>query len=155
MRLRKGSIVFLVVGLSISFPAPGATQTAGLTFDRYVMEPSDDAVEIVPSGLVTRVSQTIEMICLEGANQLVAIRFSSVPIPRGASILRPIYSTEGTQRTCYKTLGPGLHLVYSTGSGQAIPRVSKYEIYYGTLHNHPAHQYMWRSLIHPTKRVYL
>jgi hypothetical protein len=242
VKSRKGSIVLLVAGLLISFPALGPTQTAGLTLDRYVSEPSDDAVEIVPSGLVTTVSQTIEMNYLGGANQLVAIRFSSVPIPKGASILRAyiqlhaagectgpasflvrgqaadnaltftaskhdisgrpnttasitwspadwqyrtltdmagntdqmtpelrtivqeivsrsgwqqgnaivitlqgsgtgsrkIYSTEGTQRTCYKTLGPKLHIVYSTGSGQAIPRVSKYEIYYGTLHNHTA-----------------
>ena len=242
MKLRECSIFLLVVGLVISLPALGPAQTASLTFDRYVNEPSDDAVETLPSGLVATVSQTIEMNYLDGANQVVGIRFSNVPIPKGVKILmahvqlhaagecagrasflisgqaadnaltftsskhdisgrpkttasvrwdpadwqygeltamagntdqmtpelrtivqeivnrsgwqqgsaivitlqgsstgsRKMYTTEGTQRTCYKTLGPKLHITYSTGSGQVIPRVSKFEVYYGTLHNHTA-----------------
>jgi hypothetical protein len=239
---RQCSIVLLVIGVVIALAALGAAQIPGLTFDRYVNEPSDDAVENLPSGLVSPVAQVIEMNYLDCVSQLVGIRFSNVPIPKGATILRAyiqfhatgesagpanfiirgqaadnaltfttarhdiserakttasvnwspanwhyreltamagntdqmtpelntifqeiinrsgwqqgnaiaitlqgsgsgsrkIYTTEGTQRTCYKTLGPKLHIRYSSGSEQVIARVSKYEICYGTLHNHTA-----------------
>lgn len=242
MKSSKRLTALLVAGVGLLLPAIGPAQSTGLTFDRYVSEPGDDAVEALRSGLVATVSQAIEMNHLEGGDQLAGFRFSSVPIPKGASVLRAyvqfhaaaesmgpasftirgqatdnaltftpdkrdisarpattasvnwsppdwrygevtamagnadqmtpelrsivqevvdrrgwqqgnaivitvqgsgtgsrkIYTTEGTQRTCYKTLGPKLHLVYSTGSEQVIPRVSKYGIYYGTLHNHTA-----------------
>jgi hypothetical protein len=45
MKLKQCPIMLLIAGVMIGFPAIGLAKTPGLTFDRYVNEPSDDAVE--------------------------------------------------------------------------------------------------------------
>ncbi len=96
-----GPVLFPVADLDANASDPSIEGNAITTVESIVASSSDDAEQIVSTGVVNLTSSTLDVIRTGSTDQVVGVRFQNVVVPRGVKITGAfvIFTANGTNNT--------------------------------------------------------